>query len=474
MVFIKIFLFIFLVSCSKLTGVNHRDPASEKKSDFNCHSAVEKIHDDESINLTKWFFKSSKAKNLKEYQEKVIDLNLSVEEKILLKQTLEHAPNNLKDMKSLYLYLLWSRRYFKEKRLKAIGEAALLLNNDTTGDYVKKFKKSQEKFISDKTKKIEKIKKSKPKSDFTKIAKELDVKQEMRYLCRSTELNNANKEALKRYMKFVLFAAPISTTTTFTFANREELMDGIEQRDEQVIKGWFAKLGYEVVIMSALNILLSKFIAEPTGGYFSKVVKSMMSESLFITTDATLYNVLFKPSNDVLNLKYEEIISSDDYQKMLKDLEKIVEKKTNYQILKEKIFNGVLSFFGKKSNGYEISDLVKDEISKEELQKEEVKDAILKALALSLYFESREESGNIMQDMIRTGSKGEDRFLFFMQVAPIYHSLNVAVAGMIYYNLCINHMNPTKGFANAALMYSLWSFGYNFFEYGLREYQIGQ
>lgn len=474
MVFVKIFLFIFLVSCSNLTSVNNRDVASKDSSGSNCHDAVEKIYDDESTGLSQWLSNSSKKTDVKSYQKKVLDLNLSIEEKILLKKELVKAPNNIRDIKKLYLYLLWSRRFFKEKRLKAIKEVAFLYNDEQPSDYIKKFQKSQKNFKKDKEKKIEKFKKSNPKRDLTKISKELDVKQEMRYLCRSTELNNANKQALKRYMKFVLFAAPISTTTTFTFANREELVDGIEERDEKVIKGWFAKLGYEVVIMSALNILLSKFIAEPTGGYFSKVIKSMMSESIFITTDASLYNVLFKPSNDVLNLKYDEIINSDEYQKMLRDLHKIVEKKTNYQLLKEKVFSGVLSFFGKEYNGYDISDLVKENISKEDLEKEEVKDAILKALALSIYLESREESGNVMQDLIRTGSKGEDRFLFFVQVAPIYHSLNVAVAGMIYYNLCINHANPTRGFANAALIYSLWSFGYNFFEYGLREYQIGQ
>ena len=181
MVFVKIFLFIFLVSCSNLTSVNNRDVASKDSSGSNCHDAVEKIYDDESTSLSQWLSNSSNTPEVKSYQKKVLDLNLSIEEKILLKKELGKAPNNIRDIKKLYLYLLWSRRFFKEKRLKAIKEVAFLYNDEQPSDYIKKFQKSQKNFKKDKEKKIEKLKKSNPKRDLTKISKELDVKQEMRY-----------------------------------------------------------------------------------------------------------------------------------------------------------------------------------------------------------------------------------------------------------------------------------------------------
>ena len=87
MFYVRYILFIILLSCSSSTNVKNirREVSSKSDKGLSCNEAVKRIYQTENGVLTDWFLKSSKAYALSYYQKKIIDLRLSKEEQILLK-----------------------------------------------------------------------------------------------------------------------------------------------------------------------------------------------------------------------------------------------------------------------------------------------------------------------------------------------------------------------------------------------------
>lgn len=427
---------------------------------------------------------TDKTKNL---HEKFINLPLSEDQFQMVLREYDHFPKTTKKTEELYFYLSYASSFHEKKKLKVLNDLKFVkTGRSKNSKEYQKFLKSREKFKNYETKKIESLtKKYKKDSSLSekqvgKLAKkEAKVAREnfenLSYACSAKVKTADNAIASKRFQKFALVVTPISTASMFTFANREELAEAIKEEDQEKMNTWVKKLGYEVVLMSALNMILAKIMSEPTGSYFSKVWKGAASDLSLIKVDSMIYGKIFSASDEDLTKRFDELKSNPEYKNMLKEMNTVLEKGNAYQSFKDNMYNtvkGVIPFMDLEPKVESKIDLT--QFSKEELEDPKVKDAILKAITIQMYEEDKGVEEDALASLIHTGDKGEDRMFFFMEVAPIYHSINVGIGALIYQTICMGKNNPSKAFRNAAMIYAGWSFGYNLFEFSARQHQIGQ
>jgi hypothetical protein len=394
-------------------------------------------------------------------------------------------PKTKKKQEELFLYLSYANSFHPKKKEMVIGDLGHVKRGSRKkSTYYKKFLDSRSKFRRFEQKESRKIMKNLHSS--TDLSKKEIIKsakkealisrkefENLSYACHAKVKTSANSLASKRFQKFALVVTPISTASMFTFANREDLKEALSEEDNEKIADWSKRLGYEIVLMSALNMVLSKIMSEPTGSYFSKVWKGAASDISMISADSVIYEKVFAASDVELQNRFENIKNSPEYKKMLNDLELIVSKENTYKQYKNALFSSVKNVIGLETNNSKLKiDLSK--LTKEELDKPEVKNDVLKAITMQMYEEDRGEKDDALSTLIHTGTKGEDRLFFFMEVAPIYHSINVGIGALIYNTICMGKNNPAKAFRNAALIYAGWSFSYNLFEFSARQHQIGQ
>ena len=420
-----------------------------------------------------------------EIHKKFSELPFSDEHFKLIIQKHGSFPKSSKKRDELFLYLSYANSFHSKKKQLVLEELSFVKRGRKADSvYYKIFLDSRSKFRRYEQK--EKIKIMKMLHKNTDLNKREIIKkakkealsnrrefESLSYACSAKVKTSANSLASKRFQKFALVVTPISTASMFTFANREDLKEALNEEDSEKLKDWSKRLGYEIVLMSALNMVLSKIMSEPSGSYFSKVWKGAASDISLISADSVIYEKVFGASDSELNVKFDKIKESPDYKMMLIDLEKIVSKKNTYQSYKNSLYSSVKDVIGLEDSNLDAKiDL--SSLTKEELEDPKARDAVLKAITLQMYEEDRGVKDDALSTLIHTGSKGEDRLFFFMEVAPIYHSINVGIGAMIYSTICMGKNNPAKAFRNAALIYAGWSFSYNLFEFSTRQHQIGQ
>lgn len=394
-------------------------------------------------------------------------------------------PKSNKKRDELFLYLSYANSFHAKKKELVIDDLKYVKSGRKKNSiYYKKFLESRSKFRTYEQKESKRIMFKLSKT--TELSKKEIIKrarkealfsrkefESLSYACNAKVKTSANSLASKRFQKFALVVTPISTATMFTFANREDLKDALSEEDNEKILDWSKRLGYEIVLMSALNMVLSKIMSEPTGSYFSKVWKGAASDISLISADSVIYEKVFAASDSDLQEKYSKIKGSKDYNEMLADLERIVSRENTYQSYKNALFDSVKNIIGIESEDMN-SKIDLSKVTKEEMDDPKVRDAILKAVTIQMYEEDKGTKDDALASLIHTGSKGEDRLFFFMEVAPIYHSINVGIGALIYSTICMGKNTPAKAFRNAALIYAGWSFSYNLFEFSARQHQIGQ
>ncbi len=470
----------FSPAASWTSKVLNRIPFLRKKVDDISEENLEKL------NL--WIDNSVSDRTESEVlRNKFSTLPMSNDEFTILFKEYKKFPKSSKKRQELFYYLSWASSFHKKKRLEVLNNLGFVERQKSRESKIyRNFLKSRQKFSKIEKLEFEKASK-KLKKDKSLSPDEINIQarqlakkakenfEQLSYSCSAKVKTDDNSLASTRFQKFAMIVTPISTASMFTYANYDELKDAITAEDKDRIYDWTKKLGYEVVLMSALNMVLAKVMSEPTGSYFSKVWKGAASDIAFIKLDSIIYGKLFSASDEQMESKFSLLKSNDDYKQMLAEMQILLDKKSVYQKFKEDLFlsvQKVAPFIGQQDNENSLVDL--SQVSKEEMEKSEVKDAILKAIALQMYIEDKNENGDALSTLIHTGDKGEDRMLFFLEVAPIYHSINVGVAALIYNTICMSKNDPAAGFRKAAIIYAAWSFGYNLFEFGARQHQIGQ
>jgi hypothetical protein len=448
--------------------------------------AVEEITDINTRRVKDWIASSGMSKiETEEFTQKFLKLPLSEAQYSLLLKEYDEFPKSKKKAEELVYYLSWASSFHEKKKLEALTHLKFVKEQRGRDSTVyRKFLKSRQKFKKYENKKFEKFYKELEKTENTsgdeliqlarhKAREARESFEKLSYSCSAKVKTDDNALASARFQKFAMVVAPISTASMFTIANHEEFVDAYNIGDHEKMQTWVKKLGYEVVLMSGLNMILAKVMSEPTGTYFSKVWKGVLSDTAFISLDSLIYGKIFSASNEKLEQRFDQLKSDPEYHKMLAEMDVLLEKGNAYQEFKDKMFDQVRKVLplGEKDSD-SLIDL--SEISKDDMEKPEVKNAILKAITIQMYEEDKGVEEDALASLIHTGSKGEDRFFFFMEVAPLYHSLNVGVAALIYNTICMGRDNPAKAFRNAAMIYAAWSFGYNFFEFSARQHQIGQ
>jgi len=452
--------------------------------------SVDKVTDETYEKIYYWISTSGHSTEAtKKLHGKFKNLPLSDKQFKLILNEYDHFPKTQKKAEELFYYLSYATSFHEKRKLQVLSDLKFVKNGrKNKSKRYDDFLKSRDKFKKYELKELEKIKlKYKLDTDLSDLKiqrlakKEAKVAREsfenLSYACHAKVKTADNAIASKRFQKFALVVTPISTASMFTFANREELADAYNKEDQERMNTWFKKLGYEVVLMSTLNMILAKIMSEPTGSYFSKVWKGAVSDISLIKVDSIIYEKVFSASEADLQKKFDNLKNNPEYKKMLVELDEMLNKGNAYQEFKDNMFNTVKSVlsFGKNEGEAKIDtkiDLTK--FSKEELEDPQVKDAILKAITIQMYEEDKGPEGDALASLIHTGNKGEDRMFFFMEVAPIYHTINVGVAALIYNTICMGKNNPAKAFRHAAMIYAAWSFGYNLFEFSSRQHQIGQ
>ncbi|WP_127715918.1 hypothetical protein [Halobacteriovorax sp. HLS] len=506
---ISLILLLCLSSCSRQTTLI-RVPSSIAQEQSSCNSAIKSLMSSkvswkdkvmDKIPFTKKSVESTSVETKEAIYSWIHDSNRTSEQIISLHKEFSSLPfsneqfgkiislypsfpktNKKKD--ELYLYLSYANSFHAKEKERVLDDLRFVKTGKSKkSKYYKKFKNSRKKFSKFEDKQYSKLvteleSEGKYSSEQVKRisrSKAVQARKEfenLSYACSAKVETTDNAVAGVRFQKFALVVTPISTASMFTYANREELMNSLEEDDNERLQTWMKKLGYEVVLMSTLNMILSKIMAEPTGSYFSKVWKGASSDLGLIKVDALIYDRIFAASDDALLKRFNTLKDSEDYQKMLVDLNEILSKENTYQNFKRNIYNSLASMLNLSTEKDELIDISK--LSIEELEDPKARDAVLKAITMQMYEEDKNEKDDALATLIHTGNKGEDRLFFFTEVAPIYHSINVGVAALIYNTICMGKNNPAKAFRNAALIYAAWSFSYNLFEFSARQHQIGQ
>lgn len=377
-------------------------------------------------------------------------------------------------------YVLWTSSLRGAKREEALGEFNL------SGKYNKLYLKKKRKFNKWEKRNLKKLRKEAKGTEDKSLEQKAYLNrtryERLAFSCSSKSVNPERLRTSKSFTRTILGAGFLSSTSGYTFANYEALIDSYKREDSKDVLEWFSKLGYDISMAIVINYVVSKVISNSGTTYLKKLLLNYSGTSAVLFTEIYSFNYLMsffedddksKRLENIFNIKDEK-----EFKERMEQLNELFDKIGFYRKFELYVKEYYLNLIKKEDGVINISKKYNlENITKKDLENPEVVSLIMEALAAEVYAKSRlgeemQEPDGYLDGLIYSGSGGSDRVFFYQGTMFIYHSLNFFVASEIYRQICLNQANPLKASFLGGAVHVFWSFLYNFIEYPLRTKMI--
>lgn len=379
-------------------------------------------------------------------------------------------------------YLVWATGQLPKKRERALKELAMWNEPEQTVE-LKKFLKARNKFDRWEEKRLARLVKQEGEGADQSLLKsqarrERNQYERLKYACSAKVPNSDNASAGKNFRRFIMTVGPVSVVAGYTVANWDELRSAwqeMQEGDGAALKSWFKHLGYDVSIGMILNYTIGRIFSEPTGTYFQKIVRGYRADTMLGVVDMFTYNAVFPKDDEEMQKRFEELKKDPEFEKNMKLLQKRLDEIGFVSRFKSTVIGMVKDMLG-RGESFQLPEAGLLALTPADLDRPEVQKVVMQAIAAQIYEEERygAETPEWPETIIRTGEGGSDRLFFYAGVGPLYHAVNIAIGSRIYQTICMGKDNLPRAFAKAAAMHTIWAFGYNMFEFPLRNTLIGQ
>lgn len=479
--------FLFLLGCSS-SIVGNRSPSSKLDS-RSCHTIIRQISRLEKVStetkttneskalLWEWLQNQEHVDFVDSYTD-ILKMNLNNDEVQIITKALGEGELKTDRMN----YILWSSGQLPKKRARAFKELASWDQPDSTRE-LKKFLKARKKFDQWEEARFQKLIKDAGNDGNApalkaQAKKQREAYERLKYACSAKVPNSDNMSAGKNFKRFIMTVGPISVVAGYTVANWQELKDSIAQMQEgegAALGGWFKQLGYDLSIGLILNYTLGRIFSEPTGTYLQKASKGYLADLGLGVADMFAYNLVFPKDNKEIESRFESLKTDPNFKQNMELLQKRLDE-IGFMVKFKSTVIGMVKDMISRGERFELPEAGLMSLTQADLDRPEIQKIVLKAIAAQLYEEARYGANppEWPADIIHSGEGGSDRFFFYAGVGPFYHLVNIAIGTRIYQTICMGKDNLGRAFGKAAVMHTIWAFGYNLFEFPLRSNLIGQ
>jgi drug/metabolite transporter superfamily protein YnfA len=344
-------------------------------------------------------------------------------------------------------YLHFASAYKDKKRLFIFRDLPLYFSQEPNKKLAKRFQRFEKKFDAYEKQVLKRKRRKYTKSleldeaeieklaiSEAKVARR--VYQNITYACRARGDNIVKSKSAKHGMALFMGLGLTSVTGAYMINNWDKEKDG----------AWFGNLGWDIATILAYNYLFAKILGNTESGFWGK---AFYSYGLYAKLDiinavfyAQVFGVSHKEAEARLKKLHENPLWREEVQKYLEYLDK-----QNTWDLYRKNFSHAIRETSAEPDSRSV-EVVADptRLTREDLNDEGIKEALLRAISLSIY---EEKSG----EWIKTGHIGLDRYLFHRAFDVVGAPKDLVAGVLIFHTLCSHMYNPKKALALALTIY---------------------
>ncbi|GAB4408641.1 MAG: hypothetical protein OHK0056_09900 [Bacteriovoracaceae bacterium] len=273
------------------------------------------------------------------------------------------------------------------------------------------------------------------------VEKALKTYEKLSLSCRSRGSTMEKQFAAKQGTKFFLGLGLASTTGSYFYNNWDKDHD----------MKWFGNLGFDITTSFIFTFAYTKILGSNQSGFIGTSLKAYATFAGLDYLSAEAYSQIFGVSQAEAEERLQTMLKNPKAREELARLKDMLESEKFDEKLSKNIEKIVQNM-----DAQNLDEIINDESNRER---------ILEAISFDMY---AQEAG----EMIRTGDKGLDRYLFHRGYDVIGTPKGIAIGYLIFSTLCRNSANPKVALAKALFIYLADRVTFDYIYYNLRRQAI--